>query len=363
MDFYPIDYLKEDKTDSECINECIQQAIKNFEHNRIIFNRHDWFIDEAILLYDDMEIIVDGCCIKQNDYVFDNIFRGANLKVNEDDPYGRPLFVTKLKNITIKGYNNAKLTGCDINKRGYHPVTQKEEDMTGDFWGWRTFTICLSNCEDIEISGLNIRNTKCWAISLDICSYGNIHDINIVSDVKNGDGIDLRAGCHHFCIWNITGNTSDDTIACTALLHSKKQFPFKKYLYPLEPMISIHNGDIRDLDIHDISITDIHTGGLCHGVICLVAEGLKVYNIDIKNIEDVKEGRRTATVMLYTGYGENYSDNDLHDISIKGVYSRFSQYAVSINTKVNNVTVSDMIQENPEGSLYEFAYPEGITLR
>ncbi|MFA5341103.1 MAG: hypothetical protein WC332_04915, partial [Clostridia bacterium] len=87
MDFYPIDYLKEDKTDSECINECIDQATKNTGHKRIIFNRRDWLIDEAILLYDDMEIIVDGCCIKQNDYVFDNIFRGVNLKVNEDDPY------------------------------------------------------------------------------------------------------------------------------------------------------------------------------------------------------------------------------------------------------------------------------------
>src|SRR5574344_1171658 len=71
-----------------------------------------------------------------------------------------------------------------------------------------------------------------------------VDSINIESDVKNGDGIDLRAGCHHFRIWNITGNTSDDTVACTALFHSQKQFPFKKYLYPLEPMISIFNGDI-----------------------------------------------------------------------------------------------------------------------
>jgi len=362
MDYYVFDYLKQNKSDSECINECINHAIQDNMHKRIIFNRHDWQIDEAILLYDDMEVIIDGCSIKQNDYVFDNIFRGANLKVNEEDPYGKPLYITKLRNITIKGYNKGRIIGCDKNKRGYHPVTEKEEDMVGDFWGWRTISICLSNCEDIEICGLDILQTKCWAISLDVCSYGNLHDINIVSDVKNGDGIDLRAGCHHFRIWNIYGNTSDDTVACTALLHSKKQFPFKKYLYPLEPMISIFNGDIRDLDIHDISITDIHTGGLCHGVICLAADGLRTYNINIKDIEDVSKGNRTSTVMLYTGYGDNYTENDLHDISISGIHSRFSKYAVYINTKVDNVIISDMIQDNPEGSQFEFAYPEGITV-
>lgn len=222
--------------------------------------------------------------------------------------------------------------------------------------------ICLSECEGIEISGLSIENTKCWALSLDLCSYGDIHDIFIQSHVKNGDGIDLRAGCRHFRIWNITGNTSDDTVACTALLHSKRRFPFKNYLYPLAPAVSVFDGDIRKLDIHDISVSDIRTGGLHHAVICLAADGLRVYNIDIKNIEDIGEGNRSATVMLYTGYGENYADNDIHDINIYGVHSRFSKYAVHINTKVHNVTVSDILQENKEGSLYEFADTEGITV-
>ncbi len=362
MDFYPVDYLKENISDSGCIRECIEQAVKINGHKRIIFNKRNWHIDEAILLHSDMEIIVDGCFIKQNDGVFDNIFRGVNLRVDEKDPYGKPLYVEKLKNVSIKGYNNAKLIGCDVNKKGYHPVKKEYEDMVGDNWGWRTFMICLSECEGIEISGLSIENTKCWALSLDLCSYGDIHDIFIQSDVKNGDGIDLRAGCRHFRIWNITGNTSDDTVACTALLHSKQRFPFKNYLYPLAPAVSVFDGDIRKLDIHDISVSDIRTGGLHHAVICLAADGLRVYNIDIKNIEDIGEGNRSATVMLYTGYGENYADNDIHDINIYGVHSRFSKYAVHINTKVHNVTVSDILQENKEGSLYEFADTEGITV-
>ena len=362
MDFHVFEFLQEGMTDSECIKECIETANQHNKNKRVIFNRKDWLIDEAILVSSDMEIVIDGCTIKQNDYVFDNIFRGVNLKVNDDDPYGKPEYVTPLKNITIKGYNNARIAGCDRSKTGYHPVLNKEMEMVGDNWGWRTILICISNCENIEITGLNIYQTKCWAISLDFCSYCSIHDIHIESDVKNGDGIDLRIGCHHVRIWNITGSTSDDTVACTALFHSRREYPHKNYLYPLAPMGAIFNGSKSDMDIHDVLISDIRTGGLCHGVICLAADGLQVYNIDIKNIEDVKEGRRTATVMLYTGYGENYSDNDLHDIRISGIHSRFSKYAVSINTKVNNVTISDMIQENPEGSLYEFTNPEGITI-
>ncbi len=362
MDFYVYDYLKESISDSKAITSCMNEALEYAGEKRIIFNRKNWHIDEAILLYDDMEVLIDACTIKQNDYVFDNIFRGTNVKVDKDDPYGRPLAVERLKNVSIKGINGAKLMGSDLNKRGFHPVLQEEEDMVGDFWGWRTISICISLCENIEISGLSIFNTKCWALSFDMCAYGNVHDIYIESDVKNGDGINIRAGSSYFRIWNISGSTSDDTVACTALLLSKEDFPHKNYLYPLEPMISIFDGDLRELDIHDISISDIRTGGKHHGVICLASGGLRVYNVDIRNVEDIGQGNRSATVMLYTGYGKDYKDNDIYNISVDSVHSRFSKHAVLINTKVDNVIISNVIQDNPEGSLYSFEQLKGIRI-
>ena len=42
---------------------------------------------------------------------------------------------------------------------------------------------------------------------------GHYNDILI----KNADGVDIRQGCHHILIENLTGFVEDDCVACTAL--------------------------------------------------------------------------------------------------------------------------------------------------
>jgi hypothetical protein len=360
MKYYVKDYIKSKRTDSECIRECLYDATECTGKKTIIFNSKDWYIDEAIILSDDTEIIIDGCMIKQNNYVFDNVFRGNNHIVDFKNPYGSPLLVTPIKNISIKGKNNARIVGCDINQRGRHFVLNQEQDMTGDFWGWRTYQILLSRCDNFEISGLEFTQTRCWAMTFELCSHGSIHDISITSSVKNGDGIDFRAGCHHCSVDNITGNTSDDTVACTALLFGHNTFPYKNYLYPLEPALSIALEKKRSLDVHDISISNVHTGGLCHGVICCAADGLKIYDIGIKNIADTAVGKREATVRIYTGYGENYKDNDIRDICVENVTSEISKYAFMCTAKVSGMIVRNIKQNNSEGEAISISYPEGI---
>ncbi len=208
------------------------------------------------------------------------------------------------------------------------------------------FTFALG--EGIEIANLALSQTMSWAISFDACHDVYLHDLEIHSDVKNGDGVDFRSGCHHCRVENITGSTSDDTVACTALATpGKKEYPFKNYLYPNEPYGCLGIG--ADRDIHDITIKNILTGGLCHGVICLTANGNKVYNIEIENIIDCGDGGREATVKLYTGYGSSCQDGDLHDISLKNIVSETSQYAVLANTKIENLTLDGVVQNNKNG--------------
>ncbi|MFA7673563.1 MAG: hypothetical protein WCY62_06890 [Clostridia bacterium] len=360
MKYYAKDYIKSKRTDSESIRECLYDATECIGRKTIIFDSKDWYIDEAIILSDDTDVIIDGCMIKQNNYVFDNVFRGNNHIVDFKNPYGSPLLVGPIRNISIKGKNNARIVGCDINMRSRHFVLNQEQDMTGDFWGWRTYQILLSRCDNFEISDLELTQTRCWAMTFELCSHGNIHDISITSSVKNGDGIDFRAGCHDCRVDNITGNTSDDTVACTALFFGHNKFPYKNYLYTLEPALSVALEKSRSLDVHDISINNVHTGGLCHGVICCAADGLKIYNIDIKNISETSAGKREATVRIYTGYGENYKDNDIHDISIENVTSEFSKYAFMCTAKVSGVTVRNIKQNNSEGDAISISYPDGI---
>ncbi len=346
--FYVKDYAT-GTTDSEAVRRCFTDAACA-EHRTVIFDGRDYLIDEAILLPANTHVIIDDCTIKQADGVFDNVFRGDNLTPNEADPYARPLRTVPTQNIKIEGRGHARLIGPDKPRVGYHPVLAVEQPMTGDFWGWRTLMISLSLCDGFEISGLDLSQTMCWAISFDWCCNGYVHDLVIHSNVKNGDGIDFRSGCHHCRVQSISGYTSDDTVACTALYHGVFPYPVKNYLYPMEPAGGF--ADHLSHDIHHIDVKDIRTGGREHGVICLAAWGNQVHDITVDGFDEQPEGGREATVKIYTGYGNGYRAGDLHDITVKNIRARQSKYAVLLAAEVENVKTENITHDGPNGQLF-----------
>ena len=347
--FYIKDYLKDAKNDSEAIELCFADVDKTEKQKTVIFDGKDYLIDRAILVSSNTCIIIDDCTIKQNDYVFDNVFRGNNLIINGIDPYGPPIDVTQIHNIKIIGKGDAKIIGTDKPKIGYHPFFKEYQSMVGDFWGWRTHMFSFSFGVGIEITGLKIRQTMCWAICFDNCQQCYIHDIDIRSDVKNGDGIDFRSGCNHCVVENITGFTSDDTVACTALSRGKVERPLSKYLSVSEPYNSSHEN--IDTSIHHIRINNVLTGGYHHGVICLSAHGNQVYDIEISNVNETKEGEREATVKVYTGYGDGYVKGDIHDIKISNVSSEKARYALMVACEPENLISENIVQNNPDGKI------------
>jgi len=348
--FYVKDFIMEGKTDSDAIDLCIREAQRCSGEKTIIFDSKDYYIDRAIVCPDNTEFIIDGCSIKQNDEEFDNVFRGANLIISEGDPYGAPLDVKPQKNIKIIGKNGAKIIGTSKPKIGYHPFFKEEQQMNGDFWGWRTHMFSFSLGENIEIGGLTLLQTMCWAISFDCCHDLYIHDLEIHSDVKNGDGVDFRSGCYNCRVENISGYTSDDTVACTALASGARSVNvMSKYLYPSEPYNCL--GREFNKDIHDVVIKNITTGGLHHGVICLAARSNQVYNIEIDGVYESEEGNRAQTVKIYTGYGDGYNAGDLHDIEVSNVVAQTAKYAVKVDAEVKNVTLENIVQNNPDGEL------------
>ena len=348
--FYIKDYVKDAKTDSEAIENCLAEAQKEKGPAIVIFDGKDYLIDRAILLPSEVTVIVDDCTIKQNDYVFDNVFRGNNLIINGIDPYGAPIDVTPIHDIKIIGRGNAQIVGTDKPQTGYHPFFKEYQTMVGDFWGWRTLMFSFSFGVGIEIAGLKIRQSMCWAISFDNCQQCYVHDIDIRSNVKNGDGIDFRSGCNHCVVENITGFTSDDTVACTALSKGKISRPLSKYLSTLEPYNSSHEN--IDGGIHHITIRNILTGGYHHGVICLSAHGNQLYDIDISNIKETNEGGREATVKVYTGYGDGYVKGDIHDIKISNVTSEKAKYALMVACEAENLTVENIVQNHKEHKVF-----------
>lgn len=361
--YYVYDYTKSAANDDEAIELCMDEAKKS-QNRTVVFDRKNWHISNAVLLPSDTTVIIDGCTIKQKDEAYDNVFRGDNLVLLGEKLIEMPTHCREIKNIRILGKNGAKIEGPDKNRVGYHPVLEEYQEMVGDFWGWKTIQVSLSRCTNFEISGITFEKSRCWTLSFDLCSGGYIHDLNIFTDVKNGDGIDFRSGCHDCIVENIYGKTSDDTVACTALYKSSNRvYPDKNYLCSLEPAQCIE-GDGNRKNISNITIRNVKSGGRHHGIICLAANACQVYDIKIENIEedafDDIEPWREATVKIYTGYGTDYKKGDIRSITVENVSGTYANHTVYSNAEVENVILRNITHKENQPILLD--YSEGFKI-
>lgn len=365
--YYVSDFRKTAENDDAAIKLCFEAA-KSSGERTVVFDGNDYLIENAVLLPRDTTVIIDGCKIKQKDLSFDNVFRGDNVTVNGDDPYGLPLGIVPTENIRIIGKNEAVIEGPDENPVMCHPYFGENQTMVGDFFGWRTLQISLSMCDNFEISGIRFEKTRCWALSFDMCTNGHVHDLSIYSSVKNGDGVDIRSGCHGITVENIVGNCFDDTVACTALSAEQKQkYEMKngRYIYTMEPTRCLLREFGDKTDISDIVIRNVKTGGLQHGIICLAANGCKIRDVVIEDIEEVptsfENPAREATVKIYTGYGTSANCGDISNITVKNVKGLYAVNTVYSNAQVKNVVLENI--SHPLDKRVLLDHPDGFVIR
>lgn len=224
-------------TDVERINQAIRAAAE--AGCRVVIprvnvrgaeRREVWLIDSAILLRNNTTLELDNCRIKLSDRCRDNMIRSANCGLGITD-------IRPMQNIHIRGIGRVVLEGADhpratgdsaktIGTRTYGTdAGVAGESQTGD---WRNIGILMAFVENFSIENLAIKDSHCWAISLERCAHGVLRDLDFASSgfkmidgvrqtILNQDGIDLRLGCHDILIENITGYTGDDLIALTAI--------------------------------------------------------------------------------------------------------------------------------------------------
>ena len=75
------------------------------------------------------------------------------------------------------------------------------------------------------------------------------------------------------------------------------------------------------------------------------------YKCEIPSTDYSQLPEKNSTVKIYTGYGTGYQAGDIHDISVKNVTARMSKYAVQISAEVENITLENIVQNNPQGKL------------
>lgn len=356
-------------TDSERINQAV--ALGAETGRPVVIPRRNitpdgprdiWLLDSAILVPGNTVLELENCHLKLSDASRDNFIRSANCGLGISE-------ITPLENIHIRGVGRVVLEGADrpratgdgakeLGKRTWGTDAGKEgESQLGD---WRNIGILLAFVENFSLENLHIRDSHCWAISLERCANGTIRDIDFASTefkiidgarqtILNQDGLDLRQGCHDITIENITGHTGDDLVALTNI-------DVKTPAGSLgSTMVSASNnrGDGRD-DIRNITIRNIrgHCAGGHHIVRFLNASGLKIHDVLLDGVIDTSTGKPARAAVKIgdanPAWGGVTPLGDTHRLIINNVMSR-SIHTVLIAGSLSESVLSNIVKYDSPG--------------
>ena len=366
--------------------------------------RDFWLIDRAILLPENTTVILRNATIKLSDRCRDNFFRTANCGLGI-------AFPEKIRNVHLRGEGLCILQGADhpraagdSSKLLHAPCPHLPEDVCRvsdwvpaerrrpdklDFWDihghsygtdagkegesqygdWRGIGVLFANAENFSISGLKIVESHGWGISLEACANGRVEKIEFDScmykeidgmrmNMENQDGIDVRNGCHHLVISDVTGRTGDDVIALTAI--ANPEFLPGGSLRTTHVM---HNDwTRRERDIHDVVIRNV----VAHSYLCFTVRLLpalaSIYNVVIDGVIDTAPNCHASggTFLLGDdgGYGENLPDS-MRNVTISNAVCGSSR-AIIVGGYLTDSVIANVVNRNPGCPVLSVDRPDGL---
>lgn len=383
-------------------NETLERAIENRHGDGIVVipprisevepERDYWLLDRAILVPENTTVILQNCTIKLSDKCRDNFFRSANCGIGIAYP-------ERIRNIHIRGEGTCTLLGADHpravgdgGKRLANPCPYEAEDITrlgkwkpeewhdysygtdagneaeSQYGDWRGIGVLLANVEHFSIENLRIVESHGWGISLEDCAYGQVSRIEfdacmskmidgLRSNMENQDGVDIRNGCHHIIVTDITGRTGDDIVALTAIANGE----FKPGGSMRTTHVMHNDWTKREKDIHDIVIRNVvGYSNLCW-MVRLLAVNTAIWNVVIDGLIDTApEGLAHEGALLLGesdwGYGKNLPDS-LRNITISNVISG-GRKVIAIGGYLTDSVISNVIYHGTEATGIEFGRPD-----
>lgn len=396
-------------------NDILENAIRNRQTDGIVIipprhtsaetERDYWLLDRAILLPENTTIVLQNCKIKLSDTCRDNFFRSANCGMGI-------AFPEPMQNIHIRGEGlcvlqgadhpravgdrskllhapcphrpedicriadwipqerraSGKLTFGDVHDHSYGTDAGKEgESQYGD---WRGIGILLANVEDFSISNLRIVDSHGWGISLEACANGRVEKIDfratmykeidgMCMNMENQDGVDIRNGCHHIVISDITGCTGDDVVALTAIAD-----PEYRPGGSLKSTHVMHNDwSRRERDIHDIVIRNVTAHSYLCYTIRLLPVAATIYNVVIDGVIDTQTDPAASAGTLLLGDGDGYGKNErnsIKNIAISNVVCH-SRAAVIVEGYLADSVIANVVNRNPHCAPLTVCREDGLT--
>ena len=368
----PVSPLDFDGTDSERINQAVALAAETGRPVVVprLNRRSDgtmsklWLLDSAMLVKSGTTLVLENCHIKLSDRCRDNFIRSANcgVGITEIQPMS-DIHILGIGSVLLEGADHPRATGDSaktLGERTYGTDAGVEgESQTGD---WRNIGILLAYVERFTIENIRIKDSHCWAMSLEYCGHGTIRDIDFASTqqkiidgkpetILNQDGIDLRQGCHSIAIENITGYSGDDLVAFTAIRGADRQAGSTE-----STMVSAgDDGDDSNDDICCITLRNVrgHCAGGHHIVRLLNASGLKIHDIIIDGLIDTSGAGKPDKAAIKIGdsnpkWGGVTPLGDTYRILISNVMSR-AQHTILIAGSLSESSILNVLKYDAPG--------------
>ena len=256
----------------------IQKTIDACSEGGTVYIPKGIFVTGALFLKSNMTLYIE---------------EGAVLKGSVDVADYTPLIMNRFEGWEMNTYASLLNAGT-LNRKGGYSVKNLRITGGGTISGGgrklgdamikanglrsRGRLILLMNCQDVSISNLTLTEPASWTLHYIYSDNITIHDLTIITNVRNGDGIDPDSSTDSY-IFNCTFDTGDD---CIAIKSGKN--PEGYYVAKPTKNIRITHCDFKRG--HGISIGSEMSGGVSDVLIQDCTAGALLHGMQIKGTKD-----------------------------------------------------------------------------
>lgn len=279
------------KNGSNVVNtKAIQSAIDACIEGGTVYIPKGNFISGALFLKSNMTLYIEkGAVLKGSTAIDDylpmilNRFEGWELKT-----YASLLNAGILNRDGTYNVRNLRITGGGTVSGGGKILGDAMIKANGIRSRGRL--ICLMNCQDVNISNLDINEPPCWTIHYIYSNNITCHDLNITTyGIRNGDGIDPDSSTDCY-IYNCTFDTGDD---CIAIKSGKNPEGF----FVAKPTKNVRVTDCDFKRGHGLSIGSEMSGGVSDVLVQDCRAGALLHGMQIKGTKERGGYVRNVTVV------------------------------------------------------------------
>lgn len=208
----------------------------------------------------------------------------------------------------------------------------------------------FSQCENVEIQGLEVGAASCWGLSFELCSNLIIDSLKVVNrSYWNNDGIDIT-DCKNVKITNCNLDTADDGICLKSYYPGYANDGIYIANCTIKSSASAIKfgtasfGGFKNVVIKDIQVFDTFRSAIAIESV----DGAVIENIEVSNVNAVNTGN---AIFIRLGHREGEKTGSIKNVSIKNVNVQVPFGRPDINYDLRG----------PEVDFFHNPFPSSIT--